>query len=55
LFGANLLAAGAADMAMRADPGFHAIFFRRAIGFDNDGTTGMVLSNLCDKLCILFQ
>ena len=27
LFGANLFAAGATDVAMRADPGLHAISF----------------------------
>ena len=30
LLGANLFAAGAADVAMRADPGLHVIFFARS-------------------------
>ena len=55
LFGTNLFAAGAADVAMRADPRLHAIFFRAWVGADDDGAAGVILRDLGDELRVLFQ
>ena len=55
MFGADLLAAGATDMTMRANPGFNAIFFRFAISANNNGPTRVVFSDFCDELRVLFQ
>ena len=46
LFRANLLAAGAADMAMRTDPRFDAILLRGGVRADDNGATGVVLGDL---------
>src|SRR4029077_14145657 len=55
LLGTNLFASCMANMTMRADPGIHAIVWRIAISFDDDGTTGVVLSNFRHQLRILVQ
>ena len=55
LLGTNLFASGLANMTMRADPGIHAIVWRIAISFDDDGTTGVVLSNFRHQLRVLVQ
>src|SRR5438477_8047274 len=53
LFRANLLAPGAANVTVGADPGFHPVFLCLAIGLDHDGAAGVVLSNLRHQLRIL--
>ena len=45
LFRANLLAARAADVAMRADPGLDAVLFRVRIRADDDGAAGVVFGD----------
>jgi hypothetical protein len=42
-------------MTVRANPGFHAICFRFAVSANDNGATRVVLSNLYNKLRILFQ
>ena len=55
LFGADLFAPCAANVAVRANPRVDAILRCVAIRFDHDGATGVVLSNFRHKLCVLVQ
>ena len=46
LFRADLFAARAADVAMRVDPGLHAVLVRAGIGADDDRAAGVVFRDL---------
>src|SRR5437763_1275548 len=53
LLGANLLAPGAAHVAMRADPGLDAVLFRIRISADDDGAASVVLRDFGNDLGVL--
>ena len=55
LFRANLFAAGLADVAMGADPGFDAILFRVRVRANDNGAAGMVARDFGDQFCVLFE
>jgi hypothetical protein len=55
LFGTDLLAARSADMAMRADPGLHAIFHRVRVGRNHDRAACEILGELGNEFCVFFK
>src|SRR5438046_6105374 len=55
LLGTNLFAPGARNMAMRVDPGFHAIFLRLSVGSDHERAAGVILRDPGDQLRVLFE
>ena len=55
LFGTNLFASGAPDMAMRVDPGGDATLFACAFRFDHQRAAGVVLGDFADQRRIALQ
>ena len=55
LLGADLFAACATDVTMRADPRFHAILGRVAIGANDDRAASVILRDLRDELRIFLS
>jgi hypothetical protein len=55
LFRANLLAPGATDVAVRADPRCDSVFLCLAICADDNGSAGVVFRDFGDELRIFFQ
>src|SRR4029077_11143099 len=52
LLGAYLFAPGPADMTMRADPCFDMILFGVRVRANHDRSTGVVLRDLENQLCV---
>ncbi len=55
LFGANLLAANAAHVAVCTDPGANVVVVCVAISFDDDRATGVVLGDSRHQLRVVLQ